>query len=310
MSEFRFKSFSLQNELSPMKVNTDGVLLGAMASLPVQGAAGRDFKAQPFKVLDVGTGTGVIALMIAQRLSGLPFSSCGAAPEGFCAAKNRVLNVKTAGAQDCELEGDVFDFQIEGIDIDEKAFLESSANFAASPWSARLLSYKKALADISHLEEKYDLILSNPPYYDDSLPNPDQRKRVSRHFSGDRGLSYETLAAFASENLSGQGVLSIILPCESVKNALRSARYCGLRLIRQVNIRSTERKPFSRTLMEFGLFQRPHNEAEKILETSRKATKNRLDNSANLLAEELTLMLNGSYTDTYRAIVKDFYLWA
>lgn len=133
MSVFRFKRFSVINEASPMKVGTDGVILGA--AVPLGGAEK--------SILDVGTGTGVVALMLAQRTEG---TSC----------------------------------RITGIDIDEAASREAEENFRNSPWSDKLEARCVALGDFTP-EGSIDLIVSNPPFFDSSLLNHDSRRSEARH---------------------------------------------------------------------------------------------------------------------------------
>ena len=140
MSIFRFKKFEVRNEKSAMKVNTDGVLLGA--ACPVR----PDMK----NVLDIGTGTGTIALMLAQRIS--------------------ALTQKTDSS---------IDLNIIGIDIDEDAAAEAGANFAASAWAGSLEARQQALAELE-TDGNFNLIVSNPPYYDSSLTNPDAKKTYRR----------------------------------------------------------------------------------------------------------------------------------
>ena len=123
--KFRFKQFEVLNDRTAMKVGTDGVLLGAWC--PVEGMT---------RVLDVGTGCGVIALMVAQRNNGA---------------------------------------LIEGIDVDEGAIDEAKLNFAASPWSERLTARLQDF-NVLDVEESYDLIVSNPPYFTNGvLPTGDAR---------------------------------------------------------------------------------------------------------------------------------------
>ena len=172
MSEFRFKRFSVRNELSSMKVNTDGVLLGAAVMLePV-----------PLSVLDIGSGTGTIALMLAQRL------------EGRC--------------------------HIDAVEIDAPSAAEATENFAASPWAASLSLHHCALQEYMP-ECEYDLIVTNPPYYDASLKNPDDRKAAARHSDS---LSFDEIALFAQEHLSSGGRLAMVLPSDSLNALLRTAR--------------------------------------------------------------------------------------
>ena len=128
---FRFKEFAVSNERSPMKVGTDGVLLGAWCR--VDGAQ---------RVLDVGTGTGVIALMLAQRQPGAV---------------------------------------ITGIDIDHEASLEAAANFAASPWSTRLAAIEGNFLSSEALLGPFDLIVSNPPFFTRQVHSPNERRDAARN---------------------------------------------------------------------------------------------------------------------------------
>ncbi|MGN1232838.1 MAG: tRNA1(Val) (adenine(37)-N6)-methyltransferase, partial [Candidatus Cryptobacteroides sp.] len=173
MSVFHFKKFDVRNDKSAMKVNTDGVLLGASAPL------------QPSdrQILDIGTGTGTIALMLAQRLG----REAGVLPSGT---------------------------MITGIDIDVDAAAEAGENFLASPWNGNLKALHTPLSDYEP-ESRFDLIVSNPPYYDDSLTNPDARKATARH-TGD-GLSFRDILEFAEPRLNAGGRLCIILPADQEK---------------------------------------------------------------------------------------------
>ena len=129
-SPFVFKQFTVEQNHSTMKVGTDAVLLGALANQPM-----------PSKILDIGTGTGVIALMLAQR---------------FVYA------------------------QIEGVEIDFATALEARKNFANSPFNARMKLYHLAIQDF-HPTAEYDLIVSNPPYFVNALKNDCTKKQLARH---------------------------------------------------------------------------------------------------------------------------------
>lgn len=235
MGVFRFKQFAVTNERSAMKVNTDGVLLGA--SVGLSGSERR--------IMDAGTGTGTVALMLAQK----------------CASKGLHPS-------------------IEAYDIDAVSVEEASANFAASPWS-EMLSAQSVSFDES--EGEYDLIVSNPPYFDNSLLNPDQRRMLSRH-SG--SLSCESLALFASQRLSPSGKLWMIFPEDKSDAVQRYARGAGLFPESILLIRTTQRKKPSRVIISFSRQRR-----ESSIRT-------------------LTISENGAYTEEYRTLVKDFYLWA
>ena len=243
MGVFHFKKFDVVNERSAMKVNTDGVLLGASMTIS---PADRMF-------LDVGTGTGTIALMAAQRAEAL---------------------------------GN--EFQIQAIDIDEVSVEEARANFSNSPWGNRLAAVESSLEDFSSaLEEtaSFDLIFSNPPYFEDSLLAPEQRRSNARHTS--TGLSYRELLEFASKHLSESGRISIVLPAEQEQPLCRHARMCGLHLFRIVRVKTVPRKNSVRIIAEFGRTR--CTEAEEVL---------------------LTIQNEGKYTEEYLSLTHDFYLFA
>lgn len=226
-----------------MKVNTDGVLLGASA--PV--------KASFRRVLDIGTGTGTIALMLAQRL-------------------------EQAGASSAE---------IIGIDIDAPAAAEAGTNFGDSPWPGWLRAENKSLLEFEKEdagEEAFDLIVSNPPYYDSSLTNPDMRRTAARHTEG--SLSYREVIGFAQGRMSEDGALSMVLPAEDENAVLRYGRSCGLYASGIVRVRTVERKAARRVVLTFG--RRRQDAAETML----------------------TIMEKGKYTDEYISLMRDFYLFA
>ena len=221
MSEFRFRQFSVKNEASAMKVGTDAVLLGAaMTLLPSDRS-----------LLDVGTGTGVIALMAAQRLKAMPVAALPVATDNTAAPV----------------------FQIDAIDIDPASAAEAAENFAASPWSAHLRALCTPLSaynqeDAHDAPAGFDLIFSNPPYYDSSLKNPDARESAARHTET---LSYRELCAFAEAHLRPEGRLSLILPASCEKDLLRTAASFGLFPFRLLRILTTPAKPVSRLIAEF-----------------------------------------------------------
>ena len=206
MSTFRFRRFSVANSESAMKVNTDGVLLGALMTL----------RAADRNCLDVGTGTGTVALMAAQRL----------------------------------YDAGVSDARITAIDIDGPSAREAAVNFAGSPWPDMLEAKHLPLSGLSgpDVPAAFDHIFSNPPYYDLSLQAPDMRRNAARHTDT---LSYRELTAFAAEHLAADGILSMILPADSELWLLRHARMNGLQPVRIVRIRTVERKKPSRIVAEF-----------------------------------------------------------
>ena len=244
MEVFRFKKFEVRNELSAMKVNTDGVLLGALA--PAEASFRR--------ILDIGTGTGVIALMLAQRL-------------------------EQEGAKSPE---------IIGIDIDAPAAAEAEMNFRSSPWAGWMAAENMSLLEFGHSDaaggEAFDLIVSNPPYYDSSLTNPDERRTAARHTGG--SLSYREVIAFAQTHLSDDGALSLVLPAADENAALRYGRSFGLYAYAIVRIRTVERKAAGRVVLTLGRRRRDAGETM------------------------LTIMEKGKYTGEYISLMRDFYLFA
>lgn len=129
---FRFRQFSVAHDRSSMRVNTDAVLLGAWCPVP-DGCA---------RILDVGTGSGVIALMLAQR--------CGTA-------------------------------HITAIDLDGPSISQARDNFLSSPWPDRLSAEQISLQEFASRPSMFDLIVSNPPYFRNALRNPDPRRSDARH---------------------------------------------------------------------------------------------------------------------------------
>lgn len=182
---FRFKQFAVFNDRTAMKVGTDGVLLGAWC--PVEGAR---------RVLDVGTGCGVIALMIAQRNP---------------------------------------DARIDGIDIDDASIEEACINFARSPWSDRLTARLQDFNDMEP-EGRYDLVVSNPPYFSNGiLPDGDART-AARHT---RSLTYSQLIEGAVRLLTDEGCLALISPADAEGDIVEAAAFVSLpvrRLIRVVPV--------------------------------------------------------------------------
>ena len=239
MSTFRFKRFEVVNERSAMKVNTDGVLLGAAMTIMTEDRC----------MLDIGTGTGTIALMVAQRISG-----------------NAI--------------------RIDAIDIDEPSATEAAMNFANSPWAECLHAHNVSLdAFAASDDQKYDLIFSNPPYFEDSLTAPDERKSTARHTS--EGLSYRDIFEFAKERLTDSGRVSLVLPADQEAALCRYARMCGLHLFRILRVRTVPRKAPSRMIAEFS-----RHRCETVKE------------------ELLTIQNEGQYTKEYLSLTHDFYMFA
>ena len=157
---FHFKQFSIRQDKCAMKVGTDGVLLGAWVDVPFSTRW----------ALDVGTGSGLIALMIAQRCNGQAM--------------------------------------IEAIDVDVDACNQAFENVAESPYKDRISVVRQSFFDYSP-EKKYDLIVSNPPFFKNALPCPDEKRNTARH---DDSLPLKRLIEHAVSMLSENGRIALILP--------------------------------------------------------------------------------------------------
>ena len=190
---FQFKQFTIEQERCAMKVGTDGVLLGAWA----HGGS---------RILDAGTGTGVIALMMAQRFP---------------------------------------DAEVTAIDIDDGAYGQATDNVAASPFHDRVRVFHEPLQ--TH-EGLYDAVVSNPPFFIDSLPAPDQQRSVARHADT---LTYGQLMQAAWRLLSDDGELSVVVPFDYRRRLEDEAIFMGFFPSRVCAVKTVERKPAKRFLLAF-----------------------------------------------------------
>ena len=230
MAGFRFKQFAVEQDDVAMKVGTDGVLLGAWANC--EGAE---------NILDIGTGTGVIALQMAQRN-----------PEA----------------------------QICAVEIDEMAAHRARANFDMSPWAERLQVKQTAVQEFEP-SEKYDLIVSNPPYFVDSLLPPDAKRSTARHT---HDLTFEELDKAVARMLADRGRFALILPVAEFEKYLTLTQ---LHLVRRCNVHPVEGGAVKRIMAEFAKQKPSEMKHENIaIEKGRR----------------------GDYTDDYCALTKEFYL--
>ena len=190
---FQFKQFTICQDLCAMKVGTDGVLLGAWAN------GGK-------RILDAGTGTGIIALMMAQRYP------------------NAVVTA---------------------IDIDEGAVKQAQQNVVQSPFAQQITVLHNTLQE--HQGE-YDAIISNPPFFIDSLAAPDEQRNVARHT---QTLTYTELMQAAWRLLSDEGELSVVVPFDYRKRMEDEAIFVGFFPSKVCAVKTTERKPAKRYLLSF-----------------------------------------------------------
>ncbi|MFD0977551.1 tRNA1(Val) (adenine(37)-N6)-methyltransferase [Salinimicrobium gaetbulicola] len=219
-----------------MKIGTDGVLLGAWASLDHQ----------PFSILDIGTGTGVIALMLAQRSS-----------------------------------ADLID----ALEIDEDAYEQAVENFENSDWGDRLFCYHASFDEFveeMQEEEKYDLIISNPPFYSDDYSSGNAQRDRARFAEA---LPFEELIQGTSLLLSEEGRFNVIIPKKEEADFLKIAEEYRLFPQRITRVKGDVNSEVKRSLLEFGFEKKDFEPSELTIENSRH-----------------------NYTPEYIELVKDFYL--
>lgn len=308
MSDFQFKYFTVHNDRSAMKVNTDGVLLGAAVDIPaclVSSTVCSHDDTPAGNVLDIGTGTGTIALMLAQRIFAA-VSPSGVQPQAGSPREpltepQAELQAEPQSEPQSEPQTEpqaVEAPRIYAIDIDVPSVEEARKNFERSPWADRLGVECVPLQEYAPCQE-FDLIVSNPPYFDDSLRNPDSRKADARHTNS---LSFRDILEFASRRLSEDGLVAMILPSEVEKDLLRCARSYSLYPSRIIYVRTTERKAPRRIIVEFSRCRsvsspadcngRPEGVSAGSLQKRREDT--------------LIIMKEGRYTAEYTALLKDF----
>ena len=275
MGVFRFKRFEVVNERSAMKVNTDGVLLGAAMTI----------KPSDRRLLDIGTGTGTIALMAAQRFLDFARNDSGDTLNDSGDTLNDSGNARNDSG---DTRNDSRDFVINAIDIDAISAEEAAINFSNSPWAEHLQAHRASLDEYAASlgeDETFDLIFSNPPYFDDSLNAPELRRNNARHTS--TGLSYREILDFAAGSLSDHGRVAMVLPSDVEAPLCRHARMNGLYLFRILRIRTVERKQPSRIIAEF--------------------SRTRCESPED---EILTIQKEGRYSHEYLALTHGFYLFA
>ncbi len=231
---FSFKQFSVNQERCAMKIGTDGVLLGAWAPLINN----------PNAILDIGAGTGVLSLMLAQR--------------------------STAE-------------QIDAIEIDEDAYEQCVENFETSPWGDRLFCFHAGLDEfVDDPEDKYDLIISNPPFYAEDFKTDDSQRDMARFQDA---MPFEELIEAAALLLSDNGIFSVIIPFKEEAKFVSMCKELDLFPLQITRVKGTPTSDIKRSLLAF----------TRIEQTP--------------LIDELTIEISRhQYTPEYIALTKDFYL--
>lgn len=284
---FRFKRFSVRQDRCPMKVGTDGVLLGAWVEV----------RSSDRRILDIGTGTGLIALMLAQRTERFGRGDTG----GFI-VPNEVDNTGPIHSR----------VRITGVDMDDVS--QARENADASPWGARM-RFVQLPVQAFHPDEKFDLIVSNPPYFVDSLTCPNPGRTLARHA---RSLPYEELCDTVVRLLAPGGRFAVILPASCAARFLEIGRG-KLLPVRRTEVRTTPRHPVKRVLMEFTTTDGSGIPACGVAcpaSGSRPDARSHVADVAPLPAESAVVAdelvigtgVHEQYTDAYRALTQDFYL--
>jgi len=230
-SWFQFQQFRVNQDRCAMKISTDAVLLGAVAT-----------EDMPTRILDVGAGTGVISLMLAQRF-----------PES----------------------------KVTAVELDEDAASQAEENFNGSQFSDRLQLIHVRFQDFSSVE-KYDLIVSNPPFFPDHLKSQDSKRNQALHTDK---LSFEDLIGNVSELLAEKGSFWVILPPRQMKILEILAEKAGLFRNSKTSVKDNETKPVHREIGEFSFQNRIKKEREIVLKD-----------------------LDSQYSDLYKSLIKGFLL--
>lgn len=217
---FQFKKFTVAQDNCAMKIGTDGVLLGAWASVAHA----------PETILDIGAGTGIIALMLAQR--------------------------STAQL-------------VDAVEIEDNAFVQAVENFERSPWGDRLFCYHASFEEFAEEmkgEVQYDLIVANPPFYTDQFSSGDAKRDQAR-FS--KALPKENLLKGVSELLAETGKFNLIIPYQEESVLLELAQSYHLYPHRLTRVKGDKNSPVKRSLCEFGLDHKTFDIEELIIEDTR-----------------------------------------
>ena len=217
-----------------MKINTDGVLLGALT-----------FAENPMSIIDIGTGTGVIALMLAQRF----------------------INAR-----------------VDAVEIDISAAETARKNFKSSVFVERLHIFPNSIETFfdERPDNKYDLIISNPPFYLNSLESPKKEKSVAKHTDHD---FFDVLMSGIAEHLSKKGLCWLILPVQTAMLIKQLAKQNHLYLQKTIAIRSFENSEPHREIVCFGF-------EDVLTETT------------NFTIYEAT----GIYSDEYKTLLQPYFL--
>lgn len=234
LKPFKFKEFTVQQDRCAMKIGTDAVLLGAWTSIVNE----------PNSILDIGAGTGVLALMMAQRS---------------------------------------FSETIDALEIDDDAYEQCVENFEHSPWGDRLFCYHASLEEfVDEIEDTYDLIISNPPFYNDTYKSDDEKRDLARFTEA---MPFRHLIESVSKLLSKEGCFSVVIPFVEEKDFIVLASKKHLFPNRILRVKGSPSSDIKRSLIEFSFKEQEADISELTIENARH-----------------------DYTEAYINLTKDFYL--
>ncbi|MBA4144975.1 MAG: hypothetical protein C0523_04370 [Cytophaga sp.] len=211
---FQFKQFSLRDDQCAMKIGTDGVLLGAWVNVD-----------HAKTVLDIGAGSGLIALMIAQR--------------------SKVAE------------------QIMAVELGKEDAQQATENALASPWPSRIQVHQSRIQDFRS-DHSFHLIVSNPPFFNNSLLPPSGKRKAARHTES---LSYQDLLASAERLITTGGIFAVVLPAREGALFISMAQFHGFYPSRQCAVYTRASKPQERWLLEFSRQPSPAHIEKLILFT-------------------------------------------
>jgi tRNA1Val (adenine37-N6)-methyltransferase len=209
---FRFKQFTVHQEACAMKVCTDACLQGAFTARYML-----DHAIPVHRVLDIGAGTGLLSLMLAQQLR---------------------------------------EAEITGIELDEAAAGQASGNISAAPWGNRMKIIKGDAKELT-LPHHYDLIITNPPFYEGDLKSPDQLRNQAMHTTT---LNYQELLSVINIHLTPSGVFSVLLPFRPFADFQAQAAQMGFFAMKVMHVQQTVKHDRFRTIAIFSRQQQGYEE--------------------------------------------------
>jgi tRNA1Val (adenine37-N6)-methyltransferase len=230
---FQFKQFRIEQDKCAMKVCTDSCILGAYTDV-------NNVK----QILDMGTGTGLLSLMLAQRSQAL----------------------------------------IDTVEIDKEAFEQAKNNILNSPWKDRINIYYQSIQKFSeNIPMKYDLIISNPPFFSNHLKSPKQNKNIALH---NEALSFKELAGAVSKLLLPSGLFFVLLPAYEFHIFREEASVYNLQVTKILNIKDKPGSPLLRVIAVFSFSESSIKEQELIIKNE-----------------------EGNYSNDFKELLKDYYLY-